>query len=302
MLSVFAGENSFEVARALGVAKARFSGEVETVDGAELAPEQLPSLLAGQTLFTNSRLVIIRNLSENKIIWPELERWFKNVPDDASIVLVEGKLDKRTAGYKWLKKHAELQEFLLWTPRDRQAAEEWLRAEAKRQNIALTHQQARQLLNRTGLDQWRLYRSLEKLALLDELNEASIEKVVEPHPEENVFTLLETALKNQTVAVQSRLSSLKQTEDAYRVFSLLASQVLQLSALTLSDKPSAQVAADIKAHPFVLSKLASYAKKEDARSVRQLLSWAADTDSKMKSTSTDPWVLVETLLLRIASR
>lgn len=301
MIYLLTGENSFEVDRELKKIIASFGGEVETVDGSELTPERMPSLLAGQTLFATQRLVVIKYLSENTSLWNTAEKWLANADDAAEIILVEGKLDKRLGTYKWLKRHADVREFPAWTNRDTNRAEEWARGEAKKLGLTLTHALARKLVARTGPDQWRIFHSLEKLLLAGEVNEAVIDAVVEPHPEENVFGLIETALKQDTVKLADQIAMVRQTEDAYMVFSLIASQLLQLMALASTDKPPSVVAKDTGAHPFVLTKLAPYAKRLGKSQAGTIVKRAALTDKQMKSTSTDPWVLVEQLLLDIAN-
>ena len=270
-------------------------------DGSNVTLESLPSLLAGRTLFSEKRLVVVKRLSENTQVWGILPEWLERMDDDVTLVLVEDKLDKRTTTYKWLRRHADIRESASWTGRDIGKAEEWARAEAKRLGFSLTHALAKVLVGRTGPDQWRIFHSLEKLALADDLNEAVIHQVADVNPEENVFGLLETALKGDVARVREQIGHLRQTEDAYRVSSLLASQIIQLAALAFSDQPTAIVAKDIGAHPFVLSKLAPYARKMGRNRARVLLEKAARMDKDMKSTSIDPWILVEKLLLEIAS-
>ena len=301
MIYLLTGENSFEVDRELKRIVTASDSSAETIDGTTLTPEQMPSLLAGQTLFSDRRLIVIKYLSENAPIWNTVEKWLANADDATEIVLVEGKLDKRLGAYKWLKRHADVREFPAWTNRDMAKAEEWARSEAGKLGMTLTHALARRLIARTGADQWRIFRSLEKLSLAETLNESVIDATVEAHPEENVFGLIETALKHDTMKLADQIATLRQTEDAYMVFSLLASQLLQLMALASTDKPSADVANDTGAHPFVLSKLAPYARRLGKAQASRIVKRAALTDTQMKSTSTDPWVLVEQLLLDIAN-
>lgn len=301
MIYLLTGENSFEIDRELKRVIGAFEGSVETVDGSELSPEQMPSLLAGQTLFADRRMVVIKSLSENSRLWNVAEKWLKGADADTAVVLVEKKLDKRLGTYKWLKQHADVREFPAWTNRDTGKAEEWARNEAKKMGVALTHALARQLVARTGPEQWRIYHALEKLSLAKEVNNATIDDIVDAHPEQNVFGLLETALRHDMAKLAEQIGYLRQTEDAYMVFSLLSSQLLQLMALVSTDKPPSTVAKEIGAHPFVLSKLAPYARRLGKAQVGRIVKRAALADKQMKSTSTDPWILVEQLLLEIAN-
>jgi DNA polymerase III delta subunit len=118
MITLLTGENSFENERALQRLVAASTVSIERVDGASLEMKQLPDLLMGATLFADKRLVVIRNLSENKSLWNDFGTWLPRVSDDIHLVLVEPKPDKRTKTYKDLQKVASIQESKAWTDRD----------------------------------------------------------------------------------------------------------------------------------------------------------------------------------------
>lgn len=296
MITLLFGENSFEIDRAWRKLAADFSGTAEVVEALGADREELLSIFMGQSLFSEKRLVILTDMSEKSEYWSMLPDWIEKISDMTHVVLVEGKLDKRTATYKWLQKNVTSREYTLWGERDTHAAEAWALQEAKGLGITLTPGLASMLVRRAGVDQWRLLRALEKLQLVDEITEDSIETHIDPHPEENVFTLLDIALKGSRDQLQQKIVTLKDTEDAYKVVGLLHSQLMQLAALIYSDKSSAEVARDIKAHPFVMSKLASHANGITKSQIRQLLDRAAKTDIQMKTVTVDPWIPVEQLL------
>lgn len=302
MVQLLVGDNSFEIERELGRLTTAFDGVAEMVDGSALEIRQLPDLLMGATLFADKRLVVIRHLYENKQVWDALPEWLERLSDDIMLVLVETKPDKRTRTYKTLQKTAEVKEFKSWTERDVSVAERWAVEEAKRQEFTLDTKSARSLVEQTGVDQWRVFHALEKLAVLDTVTPQVIETVIEKNPRENVFILFETAIKGDTEKVQHMLRVLEQTEDPYMVFGLLSSQVFQLAALALSDKPSSEVAKEIGAHPFVLSKLAPYAKKQGRGGVRGVVAAFYEADTAMKVSAGEPWLLIERALVKAATR
>lgn len=300
MITLLTGENSFELDRELQRIIAGFDGAPERIDGSELEIGQLPDLLMGATLFASQRLVIIKQLSENKTVWPVFADWLERVSDDIQLVLVESKPDKRSRTYKELAKKAEVKTFALWGERDIGLAEKWVREEAERLKVALTPVLSRQLVQRAGMDQWRLAQALEKLSLRGEATSETINELVEASPSENVFALLETALKGQKEKVHGMIQTLQLTDDAHRVMGLLSSQALQLALLASTDKSSAEVAKENGIHPFVLSKLASYARGRGKSGVRMVIEHLAAADMDMKSSTADPWLLVERALLKIA--
>lgn len=46
----------------------------------------------GVSLFATKRLIVIRGLSENKVIWPVFGDWLPKVSDDIHLVLIERRL------------------------------------------------------------------------------------------------------------------------------------------------------------------------------------------------------------------
>lgn len=301
MITVLTGENSFEVTRALEKIVADFAGAAEKFDGDSLELAQLPDLLLGGTLFATERLVIIRALSENKQLWEVLPDWLERASGDTHVVLVEPKPDKRTKTYKDLKKYAQVQEYNPWGDRDVMQAEKWVVEEAKRHGLSLDKKLAQQLVARVGMDQWQLFHAIEKLAVLDTVTAETIEQLIEANPTENVFNLLDAALRGDTRKVSGMIRTLRLGQDPYMTFGLLGGQVFQLVALAASDKPSGEVAKNIGAHPYALGKLAPHAKKLGRSGTKKLARIFADADTAMKSTATDPWILIEQALIKTTS-
>lgn len=300
MITVLTGDNSFELTRALDSLTAGFAGTAEKYDGSDLELPQLPDLLSGAMLFASERLVVIKELSSNKQLWEVLPDWLERVSDDVQLVLVEPKPDKRTKTFKELKRHATVREFAMWGERDMMQAEKWVFEEARRQGLELDRKLASLLVARVGLDQWQLYHAIEKLAVLDTVNAEIIQQVIEANPSENVFNLFETALRGNTQKVGEMVRTLQLGQDPYMTFGLLSGQVFQLATLAVTDKSSADVAKSIGAHPYALGKLAPYAKKLGRTGSKKIVTIFADTDMAMKSTATDPWLLIEKALVMTA--
>lgn len=69
MIHFFVGENTYAIATAVSELTASFDGEVIKVDGSDISLGDLPSLLMGTTLFSDKRLVVIRDVSSNTSVW-----------------------------------------------------------------------------------------------------------------------------------------------------------------------------------------------------------------------------------------
>lgn len=300
MITVLAGENSFENERALLRIVSDFGGQPERFDGEVLGLKQLPDLLMGMSLFATKRLVVIKNMSVNKSLWNAFEGWIDKVSDDIHLVLIEAKPDKRTKTYKQLQKSAAIYESKLWAERDGPKAEWWVAEEARALGITLDKKCAHILVLRVGVDQWMLWQALQKLAVLDQVTPEIIEEIIEPNESENAFGLFESALKGDADKVKRMLAVLEKTEEPYRLFGLLGGQAFQLAILVSSEALSATVASDIGAHPFVLSKLSPFANKLGKSGAKVVVGTFAEADMAMKTQGHDPWLLIERALLKVA--
>lgn len=303
MITVLSGENSFDVQQALRAIVRAFDGTVEKIDGSELELKQLPDLLMGGTLFADKRLVVIKQLSENKAIWPVLGDWLPRISDDIHLVLVDAKLDKRTKTYKDLQKVATMTDYPAWSERDTAKAEQWVAGEAKSLGCDIDNGCVRLLVNRVGPDQWLLHQALQKLAVLDVVTQEVVMNIIEANPVENVFDLFESALRGNAARVKQMIETLELSEDPYRLFGLLSGQAFQLAALAVAgDKPSADVAKDLGVHPYGLSKLQTHARNLGRQGAKKVIAAFAEADAGMKSSATDPWLLLERALYKSMPR
>lgn len=301
MITLITGENSFENDRSLRAITQAFDGVAEVIDGDNLELRALPDLLMGATLFATKRLVVIKGLSENKSVWNDFADWIDRVSDDVHLVLIESAPDKRTKTYKQLQKIAKVQQSNLWTDRDTTRAEQWVADEAKRLGMTLDKKSVHTLVERVGVDQWSLIHALEKLSVMEAVTPELIESIVQANPTENVFLLFEYALKGNAAKVKTMVDTLALTEDAYKLLGLLSGQAVQLATLTLSDRPSAEVAKDMGVHPYALSKLAPVAKKLGRSGAKKVMGALREADEAAKTSATDPWLLIERALMKVAT-
>ena len=82
----------------------------EIIDGGELKVEDLPSVFLGNSLFSEKRNILIRDMSSNKLVYDKLPDYLGTVHN---IVVFELKIDKRSVVYKALKNEIEWKEYKL---------------------------------------------------------------------------------------------------------------------------------------------------------------------------------------------
>lgn len=299
MIYLLIGENEFLKRERLSELVSPLGVEPERIDGDTLELGGLRELLQGQTLFSESRALIITDLSEGPA-WPSLSDM--SAETDSLVILVEKKVDKRTSTYKWLKKHVTVEEFLPIGERETGKVVAWCLARAKdAYDMELTRPLAVALIERLGHDQLRLDRTLEQLSLAETIDKDLIDRVVPLPRTENVFELFEAALRGERSRVHDIIAYLELTlglDGAYQTLALLVSQLVPLNALVFGGAPG-DIAKDFSTHPFVVQKLGAYARQLSASQVRHMNEALGRADMAMKTTSASPWLLLEAALVEV---
>ena len=299
MIYVFFGENEFskrqKVDEVLGDRIARRR------DGEELTIGDLRELLTGQTLFGGEEPIIITDLSQNSDVWavfPEIAGLA-----DETVILLETKLDKRTKTYKNLAKNAIVQECVSLGERQRPELVKWAIDRTKERGTKLTKKQIETLVDRLGYDQLRLDNLFAQLSLLDEVTDDLIDQLVPLAKSESVFELLDATIRSDVSSIHRIISYLEMTsgdDGAYQTVGLLASQAMNLLALDLSNIDAQKVAQDFGVHPYALRQLSPLARQLDKIAALRICRILLQADMQMKTTGVEPWLLVETALMKIA--
>lgn len=299
MITLLCGENAYERDQYVRT----HAPDATRVDGAELDSAMLRQYLYGVSLFAAQSAVIITELSANKAQWDELgELLSPEVTEQANMLLIEPKPDKRTKTYKALKKHATVVECNPFGERDTGKAAQWLLKLADERNLPLERPAAAELVERVGVDQYRLLHELERLAVMGEVSLAQVKRYTPASPKDTAFALLETALSGDVLRLREQLQAAQALNDPYMLLGLLVSQVYAVTGLVLAPEvPSAELASALQVHPFVLRNLQSVARRYTPDDMRRVIHALAEADYRMKNTDTDPWSAINTALLAIAS-
>ena len=105
MIKVFYGEDRVRAQEAIQ----KFLGDdYEVVEGSELTATDLPSLLAGGSLFATERKILIRDALSNGAAMEDLPKYLDTAH---KVAMLEMKVDKRSTIYKTLKDKVEFLEF-----------------------------------------------------------------------------------------------------------------------------------------------------------------------------------------------
>ena len=110
MIKIFTGDDRLKATQEI---EKLLGKTYEIIEGPELEPADLVNIFQGASLFSENRNILIRDLSENK---PAFEKLPKYLNTNHNIILLETKLDKRSATYKTIKSKIEIKEFI--APKD----------------------------------------------------------------------------------------------------------------------------------------------------------------------------------------
>lgn len=304
MLRAIFGENDFVVKQRKKALIAEYLDEFGSDIGLEqfdssVEPQTLWQSVTAQPFLVSKKLVIVNNPSEKTELAEFLLEKSGEVPETTDLVIVEGKLDKRKAYYKGLKKLSNGEEC---NPLDDHAIADWLVKTAKEKGLALTKSQAQKIINRAGNDQWRLDSELEKLSVHDKLTDELIENLVELSPQETIFNLLDSlAAGNSKKALELYEGLRKQQLDPHYVMSMLAWQMDNILIVGFAGSRSDnQIAKEAKMNPYVVQKTRSLTRRLNKKSLENAVVLLTKTDEKLKSSTTSADDLVQFLIMQLA--
>lgn len=312
MIYLIVGTNAYRVQHELQQLVKSLGVRPEKIDAASLDLNKLADTVRGLNLFQERRLIIVEHLSERKDLWDKLGEWASDIAVETYLVLIEPRPDKRTKTFKILQKTAKLVEAMPLTDRQRPAAEKWLLDYASEHGVRLTKTQASNMIARAivadeksrsaEIDQLQLTHAVAALKNTVKIDDAAIATVLPPAREFSVFDIIELAVCGKTANLRSALDELRRSDDVYKVAPLVWSQWSQLVLLAKAEAAGASDTIDLGMHPFVAKKLRPLARQLSPKDLAELTELAAERDYQMKTSSVNPWAVLEDFLFRVASR
>lgn len=305
MIQILTGNNSFLIRSRLVEIKSKFSEKygndgIEEYQAENIPNEQLAPLLTSSSLFSANRLIIIKNLSENKVLSEIFAELIDKVPQETSLVLIEANLDKRTAYYKSLKKQKGFEELKELSENE---LVKWINKKVESLEAKIDSQAVNYLLHTVGSNQESLNNELEKLAAYDKIiSKDTIDYLVEPTSQDLVFQLLEAILSRKTKKAFDILGKMENNHsDVFQIVNLLIWQVHTLSIVaSAGDASNSDIAKNAKLNPYVIQKTRRLSVNLSKDKLVQIIEQVAKLDINIKSTSADPWRLIEQTIIAIS--
>lgn len=305
-LHVLVGKNTFErfeMERQLAGQPPRI------VRAPELAPNELPNLLLGETLFGPPRPLVLRDSDEAIALQPLLMKLLDEPHEDV-VILSQNTLDNRTAFAKWLKQHTDVQQFPLYNEKTRRTLLDVMQQWAQQQGVQVTRAALSELAARLQDDQWAIANELERLQVEGDITEELVRQQLPLPPSSNAFSLLDMAASGQVKQLHQRLEELGRSPlvNPYQTLGLLSSQLMTaLAAGALGAPAESEIARDFGLPAFAVRRSAAlgrslYAGAATERQQREyahkLAQALAEADHAMKR-SVDPWLALQQALMCI---
>lgn len=304
MITVLTGENRFLVSRQLRRLVSDFVAEhtdmaLEQLDGEEAGFDRLREALQSLPFLASRKLVVLRNASMNKDFIAEAEALLTDVPETTDVVIIETKLDKRTAYYKWLKKHTTFQDY---AQLDSPGLASWLVDFAAQNGGTLNRQDATYLVERVGQNQQLLSNEVTKLVhYAPHITRSTIDLLTEKTPASTIFELLDAALAgNSKKALELYAEQRAMKVEPQQILALLGWQLHVLAVVkTAGERDAGQIASEARLNPFVVRKSQGIARRMTTAQVKKLVHDTLELDVRLKSESIDADEALQNLIISL---
>jgi DNA polymerase-3 subunit delta len=306
MIVTLTGENSFGLHRDLQKLVTAFVAEqgdmaLERIDGQEATFERMREAITSLPFLADTKMVVLRAPSANKQFLESYESLFADAYESTQVLIVEPKLDKRTAYYKYLKTKTDFTEY---GELDAIGLARWLTENAKAQGGTISAGDARYLIERVGVSQQLVSNELDKLLLYNpSVTRQTIKLLTEATPQSTIFELLEAAFGGrlkQAMQLYAEQRALK--VEPQQIIAMLAWQLHVLAVIKAAgDRSPETIAKDAKMSPYVVRKSQGIARKLSLAQLKTLVADLLVIDTRSKRTMLDLDEALQHYLVKLAN-
>lgn len=274
MIYLLYGPEEYARSQALAELKARVPADLAdlntaTLDGRRLKLDALIGACEAFPFLVERRLVIVENLLKHQKAGKErdeLRAYLERVPASCDLVFVESEdFDKRNAVFVYLKKAAELREFL---PKEGAELMRWLAERARALGVQIDGPATQRLVSFAGSEGRALVNELDKLASYvgrgGQIGAAHVDLLVQDGQEQNLFAFIdELSARRRGAALQSLRRLIDDGQAATYILFMIARQVrilLGVKELAAQRLRPDDIAAKLGQKPFVVRKALDQAR------------------------------------------
>lgn len=303
------GEDNYRSYQTLKEIKLRFIQKntdfnLVELQGKEISPKILESQISSVPLFSDKRMIIVRNLylSKNKFI-QEILGILPSLPESTLLVIYESGLpDQRLSIFKNLIKIANVKKIDRLNETQLQTfINDYLRS----QNATI-EPDAMQLLGvNFGEDLWALTNELDKLITYNsKITVENINLLSLTAQNTIIFKLIDQIVAGETYQVLSTLDALRrQGEENLLILGLITSTFRNLATIYLAQKNGLakfNLAKVLKIHPFVVAKSSEILVKLNLTSLVVIYENLVSIDSSIKTGKIDSEAGLDLLVVKLS--
>ena len=269
-------------------------------------PLQVQSSIETLPFMAERRVVIIKesgafDLKPGKM--GELADLMQDIPESATVIWIESKVDKRSKFYKAVQKYGYVVEFKRLGENELLT---WIGQEVKRKGVQLDRNTASYFLSLTGNDMVRIQMELEKLTSYAKergiISREDVDSIVSVTIENSIFKLTDH-LGNQQPAAAYRIyrQLLEDNEPVQRIFFMMIRQFRLLYKASLMQGADRNVVAkELGVPSFAAGNYQNQARRFGEKRLKELLNKLLDLDTATKTGDLDAEEAATLVILQYA--
>ncbi|MDP4038881.1 MAG: DNA polymerase III subunit delta [bacterium] len=306
MILYFYGPNSYLIRQTVNDLKKKYvnkSGNdfnLLKLDMSEAHLSELVDAITTQPLLAHSRLVIVQNLSSNKIVVEKIKEIIRIVPESTILVIEESEPDRRSAYFKYLVKNVQAKEFIK-LPETKLI--QWIKDGTKKLGGNIEPSVVKYLIQKIGDDMWQLKNEIDKLvSYQSQITIENIDRLVVPNMEQTIFELTDAvADKNLKKAMGTYKNlGIKGVSDQ-QILAMLNWQYRNLVLAFDNLGRGRDWANEFGISSFVASKSTQLAAKVEMNDLKKAYRKIVAADLSIKTGQKDSNVALEELILKLVS-
>jgi len=324
MIALFYGEDTYNSLQKLKKLKQEFFKKkdkkgfsVFSFEANDLTLDELRKSVLSQGLFSEKRLIIIKNFFSkkniDKNIIEEIIKFLKGGDTKTNpIIFWDEKIEEKNLKkeekklFQILKKQKFSKEFCSLNSL---SLKKWIKEHIKEQGLEIDYSSLN-TLSVFSNNLWLLKNELDKLIAFKKeqknniITEQDIQTIFTPPLEENIWKLIDAlGQKNKTKALKNLSDLIKQRVDFSKIISLLAHQyrtILRVkSYLQKNNVPNQyQLAKTLSLHPFVCQKAIIQERKYNLVELKKIYQQLLKIDILRKTKKIDSEVLLDLLIAK----
>ena len=256
--------------------------------------------------FQEKRLIILDRTGILKSGKDELVKIFEQMPETTCILICEPEADKRSKGYKWIKKNGYIGEFLKKDQTEKMLLR-FIASLLSREKIQIRESDARLLLQRAGNEMYQIKYEVEKLiSYMGEekiVTGEMIREVVACEAENKIFDLVAAIAEGQKKKALSYYDDLLVLREPFmHILYLITRQYRILSVIydmKKERKPDAQIASVAGLPRFAIRKYDGQLRNYTARRLSQALKLCVAAEQNIKEGKISDQLALETLVIEL---